>query len=103
MANNIAMGQFTGPFKAKEDLYPRILEETKSDEQLLYVKHLGIQNSVSSYVYINGDRREIGRTGIYELTNTEIKSIYFEEDTDYDAIVDYIIEIYVDDSVEVVD
>lgn len=89
MGNNGHMGQLVGPFKAKENLYFQIEKDAKGT--ILYVEHLGIQAGISDIVYINGAPYEIGKTGIYEVGNTEITSIYFEKDTNEYAIVDYIV------------
>lgn len=90
MGNNGHIGQLIGPFKANDELYTKIKENAKID--ILYVKHLGIQTEVSTIVYINNKPYEVGKTGIYEIGNTEIKSIYFSKDTDVYTIIDYIIE-----------
>lgn len=83
------MGQLVGPFKAKENLYVQIEKDARG--AILYVQHLGIQAKVSDIVWINDEPYEIGKTGIYEVGNTEITSIYFDKDTDEHAIVDYIV------------
>lgn len=95
MANNVHVGQLFGPFNANEELYEKIVADSKWGCR--YVKHLGIQinkkpTKQDIIVYINKKPVEIGKTGIYEIGNTEITSIYFKTDTENDVIVDYVIE-----------
>lgn len=91
MNTNYHMGQLIGPFKAKEELYDKIIANANVSN-VLYIKHLGIQAEVGTFVYINKELFEIGKTGIYEITNCEVNSIYFENDTDKNYIIDYIIK-----------
>ena len=87
MAVNRHMGQLTGPFAAGEELYTKIKEN--ANIPISRVEHLGIQAEVGSIVYINGEPYEIGKTGIYEITNAEVTSIYFKDDVDHHYIIDY--------------
>ena len=98
--NNGCTGQVIGPFVANEEIYDIIKENCI--EKILYVKHIGIQiddmqNQVKwvnhPTVFINGKEYEIGKTGILELINTEITSIYFPIDRNENTIIDYSIEI----------
>ena len=57
-----------------------------------YVWHLGVQTDVRAMIRINGHEVEVGKTGIYEIGNTEITSIQFVEDVDENTIIDYIIK-----------
>lgn len=90
MKNNIYSGQLFGPFKAKEELYSKITEQCPWN--CLYVKHLGIETEKNNIIYINNKPFQIGITNIFELGDTEIKSIYFENDTRNDSIIDFVIE-----------
>ena len=45
-----------------------------------------------------GKEYEIGKTGIYEIGNTEITSIYFAQDTDENSIIDYTIQVSEEDN-----
>ena len=89
MGDNGYSGQLLGPFIANQELIELIQQDAIG--QIEYVKHLGIQADVRTYVSINNEIVEIGKTGIYEIGNTEITSLYFLEDTDDNAIVDYTI------------
>lgn len=89
MANNFHMGQLVGPFAAGENLFNKIVEN--ANIPMTWVSHLGIQAEVGQIVYINNEPYEIGKTGIYEVTNVEINSIYFENDVDHHTIIDYTI------------
>ena len=89
MGNNGYTGQLIGPFEANQELIDLINQDAIGEIQ--YVKHLGVQAKVRTFLSINGEEVEIGKTGIYEIGNTEINSIYFLEDTDDTAIIDYTI------------
>lgn len=88
--SNIYQGQMQGPFEVGVDLFPLIAEEARL-EDFEYVQHLGIQTDIPSIVLINGEEREIGKTGIYEIGNTKITSIIFTQENDNNTIIDYII------------
>ena len=96
MGVNSCTSQLVGPFTANEELYNRIV--AASAQPILYVSHIGIQTDIRNYIYINGKEYEIGKTGIYEIGNTEITSIYFAQDTDENSIIDYTIVIDEEDS-----
>lgn len=96
MGNNGCTGQLIGPFNANEELYDRIV--AAAAQPISYVSHIGVQTDVRNYVYINGKEYEIGKTGIYEIGNTEITSIYFAQNTDENSIIDYTIVINEEDS-----
>lgn len=87
MKNNVFMGQLIGPFKANEELYTRIKEDAAT--AILYVHHLGIQAPIGTIIYINKKPYEIGKTGLYEIGNTRINSLYFQSDTDNNILIDY--------------
>ena len=87
MGDNGYTGQLLGPFEANQELIDLINQDAIGEIQ--YVKHLGIQVEIGTLLEINNKTVEIGKTGIYEIGNTEITSIYFLEDTDDNAIIDY--------------
>lgn len=89
MGDNGYSGQLLGPFTANENLIELIQQDAIGE--IDYIKHLGVQADVSAFININNQDVEIGKTGIYEIGNTEITSLYFLEDTDDNAIVDYTI------------
>ena len=90
MGENRYMGQLKGPFKANQELFELIKADAAID--IKYVKHLGIQTDVSAIVIINNKEYEIGKTGIYEIGNTDITSIMFKAATDDNTLIDYTIE-----------
>lgn len=87
------MGQLKGPFQADEELFTKI--QNTSSEKIAAVQHLGIQTVTGDLVMIeiNGKEIEIGKTGIYEVRNTEITSIKFKTDVDENTLVDYVIKL----------
>ena len=91
MNNNGYTGQLIGPFNANEELYDKIV--AAAAQPIDCVSHIGIQTDVRNYIYINNKEYEIGKTGIYEIGNTEITSIYFSQNVDENTIIDYTIKI----------
>ena len=87
MGDNGYSGQLLGPFEANQELMNLIQQD--AIKEIECVKHLGVQASVRTFVSINNEIVEIGKTGIYEIGNTEVNSICFLEDTDDNAIIDY--------------
>ena len=87
------MGQLKGPFQADEELFTKI--QNTSSEKIAAVQHLGIQTVTGDLVMIeiNGKEIEIGKTGMYEVRNTEITSIKFKTDVDENTLVDYVIKL----------
>lgn len=90
MANGY-MGQLQGPFKAGEDLYTRIKNDTYVKFE--FVSHLGIQAEKDTMMNINGKTVQMGRTGTYEIGNAEITALHFEQDVDEHTLVDYTVYI----------
>lgn len=98
---NIYQGQIFGPFYAGQELMDLIANECVSVPK--YVKHLGVQTEPhNALIYsdkvnilidmiICGKYQEIeiGKTGIYEIGNTEVTSIKFKEDRDNNTIIDF--------------
>lgn len=87
------MGQLKGPFQADEELFTKI--QDTSSEKIAAVQHLGIQTVTEDLVMIeiNGKEIEIGKTGMYEVRNTEITSIKFKTNVDENTLVDYVIKL----------
>lgn len=90
MGLNLVTGQLKGPFQENQELIEKIKEDSAIES--FYVKHLGVQTEVGYYIYINNKEFEIGKTGIYEIGNTKISSLYFKQNTDENSIIDYVIE-----------
>lgn len=87
------MGQLKGPFQADEELFTRI--QNTSSEKIAAVQHLGIQTVTGDLVMIeiNGKEIEIGKTGMYEVRDTEITSIKFKTNVDENTLIDYVIKL----------
>lgn len=87
------MGQLKGPFQADEELFTKI--QNTSSEKITAVQHLGIQTVTGDLVMIeiNGKEIEIGKTGMYEVRNTEITSIKFKTNVNENTLVDYVIKL----------
>lgn len=90
MGTNKYTGQLVGPFKANEELYAKIQDAAMKEIKLF--RHLGIQAEPETIVIIDGKEFEIGITGIYEIEQTNLLSLYFKSDIRR-AIIDYVIEI----------
>ena len=56
------------------------------------IYHLGIQAKPKTVFIMNGKEFEIGITGIYEIEQVFITSLYFNKDIN-NVIIDYVIEI----------
>lgn len=87
---NIYTGQLKGPFTAGEELFTKIQNDAAI--AVSFVKHLGVQADKGSIISINNKDVEIGETGIYEIGNTEIKSLIFITDMAENTIIDYTIQ-----------
>lgn len=87
---NIYTGQLKGPFTAGEELFVKIQEDAAI--AVSFVKHVGIQAEKDSIIKINNRDIQIGETGIYEIGNTEIKSLIFPKDMKENTIIDYTIQ-----------
>lgn len=87
---NIYTGQLKGPFTAGEELFTKIQNDAAI--AVSFVKHLGVQADKGSIISINNKDVEIGKTGIYEIGNTEIKSLIFVQDMPENTIIDYTIQ-----------
>ena len=87
---NIYTGQLKGPFNAGEELFTKIQNDAAIT--VSFVKHLGVQADKGSIISINNKDVEIGETGIYEIGNTEIKSLIFTTDKTEKTIIDYTIQ-----------
>lgn len=90
MGNNVHQGQLRGPFTAEQELFTLIKEAAAIP--FTYITHIGVQTDIRNIIIVNGKEYEIGKTGIYEIGNTEITSLKFKEDVDINTIVDYTIE-----------
>lgn len=90
MGNNVHQGQLRGPFTAEQELFTLIKEA--ASVPFTYITHIGVQTDIRNIIIVNGKEYEIGKTGIYEIGNTEITSLKFKEDVDINTIVDYTIE-----------
>lgn len=90
MGNNVHQGQLRGPFTAEQELFTLIKEAAAVP--FTYITHIGVQTDIRNIIIVNGKEYEIGKTGIYEIGNTEITSLKFKEDVDINTIVDYTIE-----------
>lgn len=99
MGFNYCQGQLVGPFETGEELYERIKEDAATG--FSYVSHIGIQTKTGNIILLNNKEFEVGKTGIYEIGNTEITSIKFKETNshgdkitlDKNTIIDYTIMI----------
>lgn len=87
---NIYTGQLKGPFTAGEELFTKVQEDAAI--VVTFIKHLGVQADKGSIITINNKDVEIGETGIYEIGNTEIKSLIFPNDMSENTIIDYTIQ-----------
>ena len=89
-AINRYQSQLKGPFTAGQEIMDLIRAAAAVEVECVW--HLGVQTDVRAMIRVNGHEVEIGKTGIYEIGNTEITSIQFVEDADENTIIDYVIK-----------
>lgn len=82
--------QITGPFTAFDDIVNYI--KKNDDSEILYIKKCGIQSQVSNRIKINDCTFEIGKTGILEFSDVEIKTMYFLQDELKSTKIDCVLE-----------
>ena len=80
--------QITGPFVFDQDIIPIL----KKQYDFSKIVKLGIQTRLGRKCRINGEEIEIGKTGIYEISDVDIDSIVFLQDETELTIVDCIVE-----------
>lgn len=90
MGNNKYTAQLRGSFKAGQELYSQMQEAATGIIQ--NVVHLGVQVEPGTMIVINNKEIEIGQTGIYEIYNTKITSLYFKNDVS-NVLIDYVVKI----------
>ena len=89
MGNNIFQGQLKGPFEANTDIYELVRQD--ADINVGAITHLGIQTKKDTFIDINGNATQIGKTGIYEIGNTRIVALKNPTYLDDNTIFDYTI------------
>jgi len=72
-------GFLQGPFTAKKELF--------NDGTIFKI---AIQSRPGHYVDLNGSAFEIGKTGMLQFRNSNIKSVSFEQDEDSYANIAYL-------------
>lgn len=82
--------QIQSPIKANQDLIKYI--KTNYDSNFKYIKKIGIQTKMNHFISINNQRFKIGKTGILELDNVRITSLFFLQDEQFSTLIDCIIE-----------
>jgi ABC-type uncharacterized transport system ATPase subunit len=81
--------QLHGPFSQNEELIDRI---KKNYSDFKSIKQIGIQSQSTNICCINGQNFEIGKTGILELNEVNITSIYFKQDELATTLVDCLLK-----------
>lgn len=80
--------QIHGPFAINEELTDII---KKNYPDFLYIEKLGIQSTPDHFCSINRKDFEIGKTGILELNNVNINSLFFKQNEPDTTIIDCIL------------
>jgi hypothetical protein len=81
--------QLHGPFGKDEELVDKI-KENFSDFQS--IKKIGIQSEPTNICYLNGQIFEIGKTGILEIDEANITSVYFKQNELEATLVDCVLK-----------
>lgn len=87
---NLYQGQIVGPIPARVDIMDLI--EEAAGGPVISLKHIGIQTDIGSVVVIENKQIEIGKTGFYEINDTEITTLYFTQAKDENTIIDYVLK-----------
>lgn len=82
--------QITGEFKQNQDVISIIRK--KYNQDFLFVKRLGIQAQTGHLCQINNEVVEIGKTGMIEYNNVQVKNLLFFQDEPEQTIIDFILE-----------
>lgn len=90
MGYNVYQGQIIGPFSAETNLLTKIREDCADSSAIVW--HLGVQSDIGNIFKINDKNVQIGKTGIYEIGNTQITQFSCLQNLDADTIIDYVIE-----------
>ncbi len=85
------IGQIQGPFKAGEDLVVKMLQDPLA-KKMTFAFKIGIFSKPKHIVSINGVNIEIGKTGMLEIQQTEVTSIVFQQEEDFNSFVDFMAE-----------
>lgn len=89
MGNNKHTAQLKGSFNSSQNLFELIQAEAAGP--IKKIKHLGIQAKPGTLFNIDGKRVYVGLTGMYEIYDIEISTLYVKN-TD-NIIIDYTVEI----------
>lgn len=95
--NNFYQGQLqysSQIFSPQQELFSIICSDSQFAQNNCYLRRIGIMGHPGDIVTLGGEKITIGKTGIYEIDNIEIKSLKFkinENVLDTMAIIDYIL------------
>lgn len=88
----MSIGQIKGPFQQGEDVVSLIKKEIGTKINFYKIFKIGINCHIGDCVEINGQSIEIGKTGMFELRDTNIDSLIFQQKEDVDTSIEYIIQ-----------
>lgn len=80
--------QMTGPFSINQDIIS-ILKERYNFSKIIKI---GIQTKTGNKFIINHEEIEMGKTGIYEVSDVDIDSLTFMQNENELTIIDFIVE-----------
>lgn len=102
MGVNGYIGQLTLKYNYDINIMEQIKEQANFDDDAAYVSKLGIYSAPGNIFFINGEKYEIGKTGMYEARDVEIRSLSIPPQTaltdsemvrlDFFTFVDFIYE-----------
>lgn len=79
--------QIRGPFAANEDIITTV---KSANPNFQYATRVGIQAKPTHLININGQKFEIGKTEILELSEVQITSLFFLQNELESTIVDLV-------------
>lgn len=85
-----ASDQSNGYFQAEANIIS-LITNACNNQYNGFVQRIGIEAPEGTFITINGESIQIGKTGLYEVNNAYITSLTFVENSTKEAVVDYII------------
>lgn len=82
-------------FHGGENLF--LLIKQNANFSFSYIYRIGIQVTKNpTYIFMgtanNVKKFQIGKTGIFQQQNTQITQLFFQDDTNKDVVIDYILK-----------
>lgn len=97
---NAYVGQLQGKFSTEDRLVDIIFQNCRDgmsaqeyESSILKIYKIGIYSKPYHQIELNGKIEKLGKTGILEIRDSEIKDLHFLQEENEDTFIDYIISI----------